>query len=260
MVLLQDALPTHCGHHRTAEPLGQRANLVVRIGRDCPATRDDDRARGCGERHRCGGDSGVLGHRSLRGSVHGLEHGSRLARRPAEHVVGDRQHDRPRAAARGDREGDAQAVVERGGARHARDPLRDAREHRDLIECLGGVAAGAAVLPVARDVRDDRKHRDRRAVGLRDPRHEIGGSGSDRGIAHSDPAGDPAVGVGGTGRAALVAHQDVLDPRRLEDAAVERQRLPARHAEHVPDACRAQAAREPHSDCLGGCDHRSPAS
>ena len=192
--------------------------------------------------------------------MHGPDRVLRLAGRPAEHVVGDRQHNRPRATARGNRKRDPQAIVERGGTRHARDPLRDARKHRGLIECLGGIAAGAAMLPVARDVGDDREHRDRRAVGLGDPGDEIRGSWADSGITHSDAPGDAAVGIGGTCRPALVPHQDVLDSRRLEDAAIERQRLSAGHAEDMPDACRAQAPREPDADRLAGRDHRSPDS
>ena len=260
MAVFEDPLAAHRRDDGCAEQLGQRSHAVVGARRNRPTACDHDRAPRRCERARGGHDARGVGRVALARGVHGLEQRPGLAGGPCEHVVGDRQHDRARAAARGDRERDAQAILERIGARDARDPLRDAREHRRLIERLRGVPAGAAVLPVARDVGDDREQRDRRAVGLRDPRDEIRGARADRRVAHADPARDPAVGVGGAGRAAFVAHQHVLDARRLEDAAVERQRLAAGDAEHVPDAGGPQAAGEAHADGFGSRDHRSPAS
>ena len=111
------------------------------------------------------------------------------------------------------------------------DQLLDRRpQDLDLPAFLGHVLPGMSAVGVA-GKRDDRHAGVQR---LDQAGHEVGGARAERAVAHSRPVGDPRIGVGGKGAAALVVDQEMLHAE-LRQRVVERQELKAAHAEHRPD-------------------------
>ena len=108
-------------------------------------------------------------------------------------------------------------------------------EDFDLAAFLGHVLPGMRAVGVAGD-RDDR---DAAIQRLDEPGDEVGGAGAERAVANAGAVGDPCIGVGGEGAAALVVDQVVVQADQA-DRVVERQQLEPAHAEHRPGARQAQ--------------------
>ena len=129
-----------------------------------------------------------------------------------------------------DREG---APQEFGNAARLLDPdqLLDRRpQDFDLAAFLGHVLPGVSAVGVA-GKRDDRRPGVQR---LDQAGHQVGGARPERAVAYSRPIGDPRIGFGRKGAAALVVDQEMLHAE-LSQRVVERQELEAAHAEHRPD-------------------------
>ena len=105
----------------------------------------------------------------------------------------------------------------------------------DLAAFLGHVLPGMRAVGVAGD-RDDR---DAAIQRLDEAGDEVGRAGAERAVANAGAVGDPGIGVGGKGAAALVVDQVVVQADQAE-RVVERQQLEPAHAEHRPGARQTQ--------------------
>ncbi len=247
MRLGQRALAGEGRRDRHLHEVREVAHFLLRAGEERATTEDDERAarrakpvdRGL-ERRRCWRGADARERREI---------GRRLERRghrlAGEHVVGNFE-DR-RTGAPGGRDADAR-LEDLGQARrglHAAVPLDAAFEEAPLLEGLRRRAEGAAVLPFARDVGDDREERHRRGVRLDQAGHEVARARTDRRVADADAAGRARVRIGGERGAALVAHEHVLDlTAPVRDAVVHRERLAAGTPEDVAHAVADEAVHE----------------
>ena len=128
-----------------------------------------------------------------------------------------------------DREGPPQEFGNAARLLHP-DQLLDRRpQNFDLAAFLGHVLPGVSAVGVA-GKRDDRRSGVQR---LDQAGHQVGGARPERAVTYSRPIGDPRIGFGRKGAAALVVDQEMLHAE-LSQRVIERQELEAAHAEHGP--------------------------
>ena len=157
-------------------------------------------------------------------------HGRRVGRvgRLHQHVLGQREHDRPGAPAEGRLEGPGNELGNALGPVDLEHPLRQTAEHLLVVDLLEGLAAAmlARHLP-------DQQHERRRVLHRR--------VHTGRGMRRARPARDHAdartarqlaVGIRGVGGRSLVAAGDDAQPITVRIEAVEQREVAlARHAE-----------------------------
>jgi len=88
-------------------------------------------------------------------------------------------------------------------------------------------------------VAGDRHDRDPAVQRFDEAGDEVGRAGAERAVADPRTVGDPCIGIGREGAAALVVDEEMLHAE-LPQRVVERQQLEPAHAEHRPRATEAQ--------------------
>ena len=124
-----------------------------------------------------------------------------------EHVLGKREHDRPRPARGGDGERPRDRLRQRVDVPDLVRPLRERREHRLEIDLLERLTA--AIL--AGDLTDEQEHRRRVLERDVDTGRGVGRTGPTRDEADARASGELAVRLGHARRARLHAAHDELD-------------------------------------------------
>ncbi len=228
------ALAAHRVRDRDRLRLGERHERLI-PGREVNAAADqDERPFGARDQRRGAGNVGAVGPdapgRHPQGRrVEGKILGGEIVLAVAD-VLGNVDEDRSRPPRGRYREGAAQQF---GNAARRFDPdqFLDRRpQDLDLAAFLGHVLPGVRAVGVA-GKRHDRRSGVQRLDQAGD---EIGGAGPERAVADPRPIGDPRIGLGGKGAAALVVDQKMAQAE-LAERVVERQELKAAHAEHRPD-------------------------
>ena len=159
------------------------------------------------------------------------------------------QH-RPRPARGRDRKGAAHQFGDAAGHLDPDQLLDRGLEDFDLAAFLGHVLPGMGAVGVAGD-RDDR---DAAIQQLDEAGDEVGRAGAERAVADAGAVGDPGIGVGGKGAAALVVDQVMVAgragrPRRRTAAAGTR---PCRTSARRPTDAASRRARARRSSCPTG--------
>jgi hypothetical protein len=85
----------------------------------------------------------------------------------------------------------------------------------------------------------DGDDRDAAVQRLHEPGDEVGGAGAQGAVADAGAVGDPRIGIGSEGAAALIVDEVVVQADQ-PDRIVERQQLEAAHAEHRSGAGQKQ--------------------
>ena len=184
------------------------------------------------DRDRVGRVLQQLEHRLDRAGVRllGERRNARAVRRldfVAQHVLGQRQHDRAGPTSSRD------AVCPRdifGDAPRVLDPRRqfgDRAEEGGEVDFLEALAVAVA----ARNVADEQDHRGRILEGDMDAGAGVGRAGTARDEGDAGPPGHLAVGVGHIGDAAFLPADDSVDFRRVMERVEHGEKALARHGE-----------------------------
>ena len=237
MVVVEQVLAAEAAGRRQVvgvEEAGQRRDAGLG---PAAAAQDHERPLGAGEqpaqlRHGLGRGRGLdrRGRARPSGDRGGLD----------QHVLGQRQHDRPGPAGRGGGEG---AVDELRDARRVLDlghPLRHAAEHAAVVDLLEGVALAAAAV----DLADEQDHRHAVLLGDVHAGAGVGGAGAAGDHGDAGPAGELALGGRHHRRPALLAADDEADLGRVVQRVQHLEIALARHAEDGVDALEAQLVDE----------------
>ena len=187
----------------------QAVSAVVRLDAPRRAADDDERPLGAGE-HRPAPARRRAGSGWTRMTVAGLRVGG--VGLLDEHVLGQREHDRARAAGGGDVEGARDELGDPVGIVDLLDPLRHRAEHVAVVDLLERLPPHH----VAADLADQEDQRRRVLEGGVDAAGGVRRAGAAGDHADARPAGELAVGVGHVRGADLVAAGDEADRRVVE--------------------------------------------
>ena len=151
-----------------------------------------------------------------------------------QHVLGQRQDDRPGPAGHGGGEGAMDELRDAGGVLDLGHPLRHAAEHLPVVDLLEGVALAAAAV----DLADEQDHRHAVLLGDVHAGAGVGGTGAAGDHGDAGPAGELAPGGRHHRRAAFLAADDEADLGRVVQRVQDLEIALARHAEDGSTPCR----------------------
>ena len=169
----------------------------------------------------------------------------RLGREPGlEHILRQRNHDRPRQPRGRDLKRPQHGLGSAGGIRDLRDPLRDAAEHAPVVDLLEGTPPQI----LRRDLADQQDERHR--ILLRGMHRDRGvrraGAAADAGDARAP--GQARIGERHQSRARLVAAHHQVDAGAPVQRVEEPEIALARDAEDAVEAMRGKALDDQFTD------------
>ena len=203
MAVVEDVLEAERAAHRHPVRFGEALQVGARSRGPAAAADDRDRPLGRGEQHAQPLD--------VRGGRRRLDLAERIGvgdrRGLDQHVLGQREHDRPLAARHRAVEGVAHVLGGAVGAVDRGDPLRHLPEHPPVVHLLERLALDE----VGPDLADEEDHRRRVLERGVDADRRVGRARAASDEADAGFAGELAVRLRHVGRAAVLARDDQLD-------------------------------------------------
>ncbi len=167
----------------------------------------------------------------------------------AQHVLGQRQHDRAGPAGGRDPVGAGDIFGNPPRVLDPRRPFGDGAEEGGEVDLLEALAVAVA----ARDVADEQDQRGRILEGDMDPAAGVGRAGAAGDEGDAGAAGHLAVGVGHVGDTALLPADDGVDRGRVVERVEHREEALARNGEDAVAALDHELVDE--DAAAGACGH-----
>ena len=165
----------------------------------------------------------------------------------AQHVLGQREHDRAGPAGGRDAVGASDIFGDAARILDPRRPFGDRREEGGEIDLLEALAVAVA----ARDVADEQDHRGRILEGDMDSGAGVGRARAAGDESDAGAAGHLAVGIGHVGDSAFLPADDDVDLGRVVERVEHREEALARHGEDAVAALDPELVDEDASACPG---------